>query len=228
MFQNLFDLFVVSQDDGAGTITYVPSTAGTIALVILVAALLIAMLVIGGSTRKKMGVQQLAIAAVALTLAVITNFYAVFKLPYGGSITLFRMFFISLIGYLYGTRAGIVTGVAYGFLDFILEPYVVHPVQLLLDYPIAFGLLGLAGVFRNQKYGIVKGYILGVIGRYLCHVLSGIIFFSVNAKSLNAIVYSLGYNATYIVPEAVLTVVLLSLPPLRNALTTVKQIAAEN
>jgi thiamine transporter len=153
--------------------------------------------------------------------------FAVFSLPFGGSITLFRMFFICLIGYFYGTRAGILTGIACGFLDLILKPYVVHPVQLLIDYPLAFGCLGLSGVFAKSKLGLIKGYILGVAGRYICHVLSGVIFFAMYAGGKNPMIYSLGYNATYIVPEAVVTLILLMLPPVIAAINMVKRQVTE-
>jgi thiamine transporter len=139
------------------------------------------------------------------------------------------MLFISLIGYLYGTRAGIITGIAYGFINLIIGPTILHPVQLLLDYPIAFGCLGLAGVFANSKFGIVKGYALGVFGRYICHVISGYVFFAMyTPEGLNPIIYSLGYNATYIVPEAVITIVILFVPVVRNGLNEVKRMTIES
>jgi thiamine transporter len=163
----------------------------------------------------------------AITLAVVTSIFKLPSLPNGGSITLFRMFFICLIAYMYGTRVGILTGIAYGFLDLILEPFVVGPVQLLLDYPLAFGALGLAGIFSNSKNGIIKGYVVGVFGRYIFHFLSGVIFFADYAGDQNPIIYSIIYNATYIVPEAAATILILCIPAVRNALSEVKSMAFE-
>lgn len=228
MFQKIFD-FLVSTVNDEGSISYYPTTAGNITLFVVIALIFLLMLVVSGSGKKKMKAQQLAFAAVAMTLAVVTSLYPIANLPFGGSITLFRMFFICLIGYLYGPKVGVLTGVAYGFLDLILGPYVVHPVQLLLDYPLAFGSLGLAGVFYKSKYGIIKGYALGVAGRFLCHFLSGIIFFASYApENQNVLLYSLGYNATYIVPEALVTILILSVPAVQNALRLVKRMATEN
>ena len=223
MFQSIFSFFVVTDvEEGS----YYPTDAGNVALFIAVALLFIAMFAFSGR-NKKISAKQLAFSAVAVALSVITSIFTVFNLPYGGSITLFRMFFICLIGYLYGTRSGILAGIACGFLDLILKPYVVHPVQLLMDYPIAFGCLGLSGVFAKAKYGLVKGYVLGVAGRYICHVFSGFIFFSVYAGNQNPMIYSLVYNASYIVPEAVLTIVILLLPPVVQAFMQIKRLAAE-
>lgn len=226
MFQKVFDFFITTVDDGG--ISYEPTTAGNIALFILILLLLIITLAVSGNSKKKLDARQLAFSAVAMTLAAVTSVYTVFEFPFGGSITLFRMLFICLVGYLYGPKVGIVTGVAYGFLDFMIKPYVISPIQMLMDYPLAFGCLGLAGVFSKSKYGLIKGYVLGVMGRYLCHVLTGVIFFSEYAGTQNPLIYSLGYNASYIMPEAAATLLLLFIPVVRNALSEVKRMATEN
>lgn len=223
MFQNLFHLFVATDAESG---SYYPTATGNIALFVVVVLLFIAMLTFSGS-NKKVNAKQLAFSAVAVALSVVAGMFTVFNLPYGGSVTLFRMFFICLIGYLYGTRAGVLTGVACGLLDLILKPYVVHPVQLIMDYPLAFGCLGLSGLMAKQKFGILKGYLLGVAGRYACHVLTGVIFFSMYAGTQNPMIYSLIYNATYIVPEAALTAILLLLPPVRQGFAQVKRLALE-
>ena len=85
----------------------------------------------------------------------------------GGSVTLFSMLFICCIGYWYGLRTGLMTGVAYGLLQLISDPYIISLPQMITDYLLAFGALGLSGLFCNKKYGLIKGYIAGVLGRYL-------------------------------------------------------------
>lgn len=224
MFQKVFDFFVY-YDEKAGSFN--PTTAGNIALFIVVALLLLAMAVFSGY-KTKTRVKQLAFSAMAVTLAVVTSTFPIVKFPFGGSITIFSMFFICFVGYLYGTKAGIITGIAYGLINLITGPFVIHPVQLLLDYPIAFAGLGLAGVFSKSKYGLIKGYLLGVFGRYICHVLSGFIFFASYApKGMHPLIYSLTYNIGYLGPEALVTVIFLLIPPVRNALIQVKKMAAE-
>jgi thiamine transporter len=96
--------------------------------------------------------------------------------------------------------------------------------QMILDYPLAFGALGLAGFFANKKHGLQIGYIVAVFGRYVFAVISGVVFFGAYApEGTPAIVYSLTYNATYIVPEAIATLIVISLPPVAKALAQVKK-----
>lgn len=221
MFKKLFDFFVVTDIENQN---FYPTTAGNIALLVIIALLFVAILAIGGG-KKKLSAKQLAFSAVAMTLAVITSIFTVYELPFGGSITLFRMFFICFIGYLYGTKVGVITGAAYGILDFILKPFAITLIQPLLDYPVAFGCLGLAGLFSKSKYGIIKGYLLGVTGRFICHVLTGIIYFYEYADGKNVVIYSLTYNASYIVPEAILTILILLIPAVRQSLGEIKKMA---
>ena len=99
---------------------------------------------------------------------------------------------------------------------------------MLIDYPCAFGALGLAGFFAGKKHGLQIGYLAGVLGRYVFAVISGVVFFGAYApEGTPAIVYSLGYNATYLVPEAVITLIVISIPPVANALARVKRQAIE-
>lgn len=223
MFQRIFDFFVQKVEDGS----FVPTTAGNVGLFLLVVLLLLVMAVISGH-KAKTKAKQLVFSAMAVTIAVVTSMFPLFSFPFGGSITLFSMFFICFIGYLYGVKVGIITGIAYGFLNLILHPYIVQPVQMLLDYPIAFGSLGLAGLFSNSKYGVMKGYLLGVFGRYICSVLSGVVFFASYApKGMNPIIYSLGYNIGYMGPEVAITFILLLLPTVFDAFKQIKRMAVE-
>jgi thiamine transporter len=228
MFQKVLDFLTTKEVYSEVETYYTPTVAGNIVLFLIIVLLFIAMAAFTGN-QKKFEVKQLAFSAMAITLAVVTSFIKFARLPYGGSITLFSMFFICLIGYLYGVKAGVLTGIAYGFLQLILEPTILHPIQLLMDYPIAFGCLGLTGAFSNSRQGILKGYILGVFGRYVCHVLTGYIFFSMYApEGMNPMIYSLGYNATYIVPEMIATIALLLIPTVQNGFKEVKRMTVEH
>ena len=98
--------------------------------------------------------------------------------------------------------------------------------QLVVDYFLAFGALGLSGLFCNAKYGLLKGYIAAILGRYVFAVLSGWIFFGSYAwEGWGALPYSLVYNAIYIFAEAILTVIILLIPAVNKSLARVKAMA---
>lgn len=204
---------------------YLLQPAGYAVLALLLIVLLLSIRVLGKKTPAgPMGTRQLVFCAVSIALAMVTSYIKLASLPFGGSITLFSMLFVSLIGYFYGTKTGIITGMAYGILQLITNPYIYAPLQVLLDYPLAFGALGLIGFFQHKKHGLVIGYIIGVLGRYLCHVISGYIFFAAYApEGMNPLVYTLGYNLTYILPEMMVTVVLLYVPAVYQAVGQVKR-----
>lgn len=181
---------------------------------------------------KAFTTRKLVFCAMAIALAtVISVVLKLPSLPNGGSITLFSMLVICLTGYWYGPAAGLITGVAYGVLQFITGPYVVHPLQVILDYPLAFGALGLSGFFWKSRNGLLKGYLAGGLGRLLVHEISGYIFYTTYvsggpAANIAAIWASTVYNMSYILPEMALTIVLLLLPPVKNAMGRLKELAA--
>ncbi len=162
----------------------------------------------------------------AIALAMVASYLKVVEMPMGGSVTFFSMLFICLIGYWYGPVVGITTGVAYGLLQFAIDPYVFSIPQVIIDYPLAFGALGLSGFFSGKKNGLVIGYGVGVLGRYVFAFLSGYIFFGIYApEGWNAVLYSLAYNGAYLGAEALLTMIILSLPPVKKACEKVTTMA---
>ena len=218
-------IFLQKQDD-----YYVPNMAGYVLLVVIILALLIVGAALSGK-GKRFTAKQIAFSGVAIALGTVTSMIKLFEFPMGGAMTLFSMLFVTLVGYWYGTRMGITAAVAYGLLQLILGPYIINPVQPIVDYILAFGALGLSGVFSKSKNGLVKGYILGVIGRYFFAFLSGVIFFSSSAAEygftgfFGPVLYSLVYNGIYIGAEAAITLVLLAIKPVRNAMASVKVMA---
>ena len=181
------------------------------------------------SSGKKLSTKQLVFCAMAMALAFITSYLKVFALPYGGSVTLFSMLFICLSGYWYGPGPGIMTGLAYGILQFLQEPYVLSFFQVCCDYILAFAGLGLSGLFYKSKNGLVKGYILGILVRGAFHSLGGYLYWMDYMpenfpQSLTAL-YPIIYNYSYILAEGIITVIVISLPPVAKALAQVKRSA---
>jgi len=171
-------------------------------------------------------VKQLVFSAVAIALATVLSELRLFKMPMGGSVTPFSMLFIVLIGWIYGLRGGLMVAIAHGVLQLLLGGSIYSLPQMLVDYILAFGALGLSGLFSESKHGLLKGYLLGVSGRFLFSFISGFIFFGYYApEGMNPAWYSALYNISYIGTEAVLTCVLILLPPVGSTLKTVKQMA---
>ena len=219
-------LFATKLVDEYGNATYNLTGLGYGALVALMLVLLILACYLTGD-KAKFKTKHLVFSAVAMALAMITSFLKLFEAPMGGSVTLFSMLFICCIGYWYGLRTGIMTGVAYGLLQLISDPYIISLPQMITDYILAFGALGLSGIFCNKKNGLVKGYIVGVLGRYLFAFLSGLIFFGMYAEGsgMSAPVYSLAYNGSYLGCEAAITLIVLAIPAVNKAFVRVKQMA---
>lgn len=205
--------------------------AGYGILIACMAALLLAACFLSGKTKEgkkiKLGTKQLVFSSMAMALAMVTSMIKLVDMPMGGSVTLFSMFFICLIGYWYGLKGGLMTAVAYGFLQLIVDPYIISIPQMLTDYIFAFGALGLSGIFSKSRHGLLKGYVAGVLGRYFFTFLSGMIFFGSYASSYNmtAPVYSLVYNGSYIGLEALFTLMLAALPPVSRGLDRVREMA---
>lgn len=219
-----------TQEDGY----YSLSTYGLIAFVVAIIVLVFATALLTEKKEKKFSTKQLVFCSVALALGFVTSYIQIVKMPWGGSITLCSMLFVSLIGYWYGPKIGIITGLAYGILQFIQGggTYILSPLQVCLDYVIAFAALGASGFFQNKKNGLIKGYLFAAFMRGLFHTIGGYLYWmdympESFPQSLS-IIYPIAYNYAYIGVEAVLTVVILMIPAVKNAMIKVKDMATEN
>ena len=194
---------------------------------VMLLVLLLGCVISNPAGKKKIGTKQLVFSAMAMALAMVTSMIKLIDMPMGGSVTLCSMLFICLIGYMFGLRTGLTAAIAYGVLQLVVDPYIISIPQMLTDYVFAFGALGLSGLLANKKHGRLGGYLLGVLGRYFFTFLSGMIFFGSYASSYNmaAPLYSLVYNGAYLGIEALITVILLALPPVTKGLAKVKNMA---
>ena len=173
-------------------------------------------------------IKVLVFSAMCIALASVTSMIKVFEFPTGGSITLASTFFATLPGFFFGPAVGIAAGFAHGILQFFLGPYILTPVQVFIDYGLAFAAFGLSGFFAGQKFGYQKGYIAACTGRWFFAFLSGWIFFGEYAwEGWNAAAYSAVYNIIYILGEAVIVLIIISIPAVSEALNRVKTIALQ-
>jgi len=194
-------------------------------LISLAALILLAVILFAVSKKAAFNTKVLAYGAISMAIAFALSYVRIVKFPNGGSITLASMLPIFIFAYIAGPRAGMTAGLCYGLLQFIQEPFFVHWAQFLLDYPIAFALLGLAGVFRDKLY---LGAAVGSAARLFAHFLSGVVFFAEYANGQNVLLYSLIYNASYILPDALIGLAILALPNVKSMIKQVSRTAVSH
>ena len=164
--------------------------------------------------------KRLTLAALLVALSFALGLVKLFHMPQGGDVTLFSMLPIVLAGYLMGPKEGILVGIATGVLNLLFAPFIVHPVQVILDYGLAFGVLGFSGFFRKS---LIQGYLVGVLARYMVATVSGVIFFSSYfPEGVNIIAFSCWYNLIYLGIEALLTLILILIPSVKKAFEGLK------
>ncbi|MGD0396655.1 MAG: energy-coupled thiamine transporter ThiT [Nitrososphaerales archaeon] len=190
----------------------------------------------GGASEKRsgLGIRVLAEAIVMVALSSVLFMVKIFTFPQGGEITLGSMAPIILLSLRRGPKVGVFAGVVFGMIVLDLEPFIWNvPWQVLLDYPLAFGALGLSGlvIYWPGKRGGTSslksrsllvpllGPVIGIGGRFICHFASGIIFFSSEAPvGESPALYSALYNGAFLLPEFVITEFILFLLLQRNIL----------
>lgn len=156
----------------------------------------------GKKANPKSETRSVTFAAVSVALAFALSYIRLFRLPQGGSITLVSVLPLMLYSQMFGVRKGVMAGIVFGLLSAIQDPWILHPAQFLLDYPLAFGCIGLTGLFTQDgikgKKGIALfacGAVLAVTMRYLSHVISGIFAFSMYAaEGYGAVAWGFLYN----------------------------------
>jgi len=159
-----------------------------------------------------------AIVFIALSIALYytsRTYLPFLRLPQGGSVTLASMVPLLWFSLRRGLRWGLEACTIYGLVR-ILGGDLYYPSQILLDYPLAFGSLGLAGAFRSRPF---LGVAVGMTGRYTFHVISGLLFFQQYAwAGWNSIAYVFAYNATYMVPEFIVSSIIIAIIAQRKLL----------
>ena len=158
-----------------------------------------------GDKRKMSDTRSIVYGAISIALSFALSYAKLFKLPQGGSVTFASLLPLMIYCCMFGTRRGLIVCAIYGVLQALQDPFIIHPMQFLLDYPLAFGLIGVSGIFMEK--GVFKdkkvvafllGGVLAVVLRYACHVCSGIFAFADYAdldKYDTAIAYSMAYNS---------------------------------
>lgn len=152
---------------------------------------------------ERVDVRALTYGAICIGLSFVLSYVKLFSAPQGGSVTLGSMLPLLLYANRFGCKRGLAAGLAYGLLQFLQKPEIYHWAQVLIDYPLAFTCLGLAGLVRPLPVGVL----IGAFGRFVCHTLSGYLFFSEILDGA-ALWGSVVYNGWYMLFDTAICLVL--------------------
>jgi thiamine transporter len=192
-----------------------------LAALIIVFALIVFVLVI---RRIKLTPLLMAQIGISVAICAVLNAIPLFQMPQGGSVTLASTLPIIIMAFAYGPEVGMLTGFLFGVVNLFLGPFIIHPLQTLLDYPLPFMFVGMAGFFKNRYVGTVISQLL----RLLMHVLSGVIFFASYApegqqEGLGLWLYSIGYNGSFVAVELIILLVILAVVPWNRFISTINR-----
>lgn len=185
---------------------------------VLIALVVALAFIIGRKNKTPFNTRAIALAGVCTAISFALS-YIKFEALWlqGGSITLVSFLPICLYSYIYGMKKGLLVGLIYGMLQAIQDPFIVHPAQFLLDYPIAFSMITMSGLLTDL--GVMENlprlkFTLGAIFtgtfRYVAHVISGVFAFgayAMDAEATNFLIFSAGYNSYVFVDIALVIVV---------------------
>lgn len=163
---------------------------------------------------KAFDTRCIATAGICVAMSFGLSFITLWKMPQGGSITLVSLLPIMIFSYMYGTKKGVLVCFIYGILQAVQDPWLIHPAQFLLDYPVAFTCIGLSGAFAQLKVfqklpqiAFLLGGLMSSLLRFLSHLLSGVFAFATYAGEVNPWVYSSAYNSFVFIDIALVLIV---------------------
>ncbi|SCZ02194.1 energy-coupled thiamine transporter ThiT [Alkaliphilus peptidifermentans] len=204
MFNKLFDLK--------------PVTLSILALLIIIAGVFF--ILSKNKKNLKFDTRIIVYGSLCIALSFILSYIRLYRFPQGGSITPASMLPMFIFAVMFGPLAGIIAGFAFGLLKLIQDPYIIHWAQFFLDYPLAYGALGLAGLYRKN---ISISCFIGGFGRFFMSFLSGVIFFGSYAPDgMNVLFYSLSVNGLIIGTDTLICIIISLLPQIKSAITRIQ------
>ena len=186
---------------------------------------LLAIILLGLYVRRvRFGTVMLMHISLMVAMAVILYQVRLYHFPQGGSVTLGSMVPLLLLSYRYGPGIGALAGFLFGFVQLVQDPFILHPVQVLFDYPLAGMAMGLAGFLPRHA---ILSAVAAFLGKFFCHVVSGVMFFSSYApEGMSPLLYSVAVNASLGIPECLICCAALKLLPLRRLLRALEEASA--
>ncbi len=170
--------------------------------------------------KRNENLRALSESALMIALATVLGFIKLIDLPYGGAVTIASMLPIAIISYRHGVKRGLFAATVYGGIQQLLglsmlswaTSWKAVVAIVLLDYIVAFAVIGFAGAFRksvgNQALSVSLGCLVVSLLRYICHVISGAtVWAGLSIPTEAALAFSFAYNATYMIPETIILLV---------------------
>ena len=178
-------------------------------------------LLIGGGLylkRVRLTMHKIIHIALMLALTIILHQLRLFHLPQGGAVTFGAMVPLLMLSWRYGPGIGSLAGFLYGMIDLLQDPFILHPVQVLFDYPLPFMAMGLAGTLSKHIYIATA---MAFMGRFLCHFISGVVFFGSYApEGMSPVIYSLTLNGSFLTIEFLICCAILKFLPIQRILAS--------
>lgn len=202
-----------AEENNGATITPTENAVLYVCAAAIVLAIAAVAFVFGRNEKNGFDSKSIAYAAVCIASSFALSYIKLWSMPQGGSLTLASLLPLMIYSYMFGVRKGVLAGLVYGILQAVQDPWLIHPAQFLLDYPVAFAGIGIAGIFIKIKkldklpqVQFALGAVIASVLRFACHVLSGVFAFSEYSTLDNVWLYSLGYNS-YVFVDVIIVIV---------------------
>ncbi len=177
--------------------------------------LLIILFILLKLKKVKLDAKIIARIGIAIAISCILQVLRIYHFPMGGSVTLGGMVPLLIIAFIYGPEIGMFAGFTYGILNLFLDPYFVHPVQILFDYPLPSLAIGLAGYFKNKP---ALGTTVAFFVKFICHFISGVVFFGQYGVDygMGKFLYSLVVNGPMVAADWLICLIIILIIPLNR------------
>ena len=169
--------------------------------------------------RIKFSTRMLVYISLMIAVTILLKEIRLYHFPQGGSVTLGSAIPLMLLTYRYGAPVGMFAGFIFGLIEILIDPFILHPIQVLFDYPLPCMAAGLAALFPKN---FIASTISVFAGKFACHFISGVVFFGSYApEGTSPIIYSLTVNASMIIPEMIICLILLKILPVKRLLAAI-------
>ncbi|ORU00057.1 Substrate-specific component ThiT of thiamin ECF transporter [Anaerovibrio sp. JC8] len=164
--------------------------------------------------------QLLSRTALIIAMTTVLGQIHFFKMPQGGEVNIGTMVPLILLAYCYGSRVTLLAGFICGTINLMVNPYFYHPVQVLFDYPFPYMAMAVMALFKKR---IILGTVVAFFLKFMCHFISGVVFFGAYApEGTSPVIYSAVYNAATIVPDLIICCIILHFLPVKRIIKAMK------